>query len=99
MNYSIIDNKIYYFNDFIKVIDIYIIIDFLFFDVVLVFSSEFVIYFFVLEFIEIIFKYFKLIVYVFSNFYVLDNSKIKLDGVGVYNLINILIELFIEGIV
>ena len=44
MNYSIIDNKIYHFNDSIKVTDTYTTTDSSLFDAVLVFSSESVIH-------------------------------------------------------
>ena len=52
----------------------------------------------VLEFTETTFKHFKPIAHVLSNPHALDNSKIKLDGAGVYNLTNTSIESFIEGI-
>ncbi len=98
INYSIIDNKIYQFNDSIKVTDTYTTTDSSLFDAVLVFSSESAIHPPVLEFAETTFKHFKPIAHVLSNPHALDNSKIKLDGAGIYNLANTSIESFIEGI-
>ncbi|MRR40457.1 catalase HPII, partial [Bacillus anthracis] len=63
-----------------------------------VFSSESAIHPPVLEYSETTFKHFKPIARVRSNPSALDNSKIKLDGAGIYNLANTSIESFIEGI-
>ncbi|EMA6344152.1 catalase [Bacillus cytotoxicus] len=98
MNYSIVDQKVYHFNDSIKVTDTYTTTDPSLFDAVLVFSSEPVIQTPVLQFAETTFKHFKPIAHLVSNPLALDDCMFKLDGAGVYNLKDTTVESFIEGI-
>ncbi|WP_102275787.1 catalase [Cytobacillus massiliigabonensis] len=98
INYSIIDKKVSFFDDFLKVTDTYNTTDPCLFDAGLVISTESLIQTPVLEFIETTFKHYKPLALALSDPRTLHSSRVELEGAGVYNLLDSTIESFIKGI-
>jgi catalase len=98
LNYSIVDKKVSRFDDSLKVTDTYDTTDPSLFDAVLVISNESLIRTPVLEFMETAFKHYKPLALALRDPHVLNSSRIKLEGEGVFNLSDSTIESFIKGI-
>lgn len=98
LNYSIIDKKIHSLTASLKVTDTFETADSSLFDAAILVSSEPKIQAPALEFIETTFKHFKPLAVAASEPASLDSSRIQLDQPGVYDLTQIEIGPFIEGI-
>ena len=98
LNYSIVAQKVSYFDDRLKVNDTYDTTDPSLFDAALIISNESLIQAPVLEFIETTFKHCKPLALALSDPHALDSSRVKIEKEGVYNLTDTSIDAFIKGI-
>lgn len=98
LNYSIVAQKVSYFDGHLKVNDTYDTTDPSLFDAVLIISNESLIQAPVLEFMETTFKHYKPLALALSDPHALDSIRVKIEKEGVYHLTDTSIDAFIKGI-